>query len=289
MAKNSSRPVGRHLLHIPGPTPVPDRSPAGDGHAHHRPSRSGIRQARQALPRRHQDHLQDHQPGDHLHRDRHRRLGSRARQHAVARRQGADGGDRPVRHAVEEDGREARPQAGIHHDRLAPRHRPEGDRSQAARGQEQRDQGGLRPAQRDLDRRADADRRHPQGDRCRQPSGAVLRRHHLLARLGRLPARRVGRRRLRRRRAEGPDAAARHVVQRGERQGARRHQDLQAHQVVLGLGRDAGDEQDRLLPLHAGDADAARPRRRHRDAARGRPRQRVCPPRPAWRKRPAAR
>ena len=25
MAKNSSRPVGRHLLHIPGPTPVPDR------------------------------------------------------------------------------------------------------------------------------------------------------------------------------------------------------------------------------------------------------------------------
>ena len=25
MAKNSSRPIGRHLLHIPGPTPVPDR------------------------------------------------------------------------------------------------------------------------------------------------------------------------------------------------------------------------------------------------------------------------
>src|SRR6476620_6870888 len=25
MAKNSSRTVGRHLLHIPGPTPLPDR------------------------------------------------------------------------------------------------------------------------------------------------------------------------------------------------------------------------------------------------------------------------
>src|SRR4051794_17682876 len=25
MAKNSSRPIGRHFLHIPGPTPVPDR------------------------------------------------------------------------------------------------------------------------------------------------------------------------------------------------------------------------------------------------------------------------
>src|SRR5678816_4612193 len=25
MAKNSSRPVGRHFLHIPGPSPLPDR------------------------------------------------------------------------------------------------------------------------------------------------------------------------------------------------------------------------------------------------------------------------
>ena len=25
MAKNSSRPIGRHFLHIPGPTPLPDR------------------------------------------------------------------------------------------------------------------------------------------------------------------------------------------------------------------------------------------------------------------------
>ena len=49
------------------------------------------------------------------------------------------------------------------------------------------------------------------------------------------------------------------------------------------------DEQDRLLPLHAGDADAARPRRRHRDAARGRPRQRVRASSTAWPKRPAAR
>ena len=35
-------------------------------------------------------------------------------------------------------------------------------------------------------------------------------------------------------------------------------------EVVLGLGRHAQHEQGRLLPLHAGDADAARPRRRHR-------------------------
>ena len=157
---------------------------------------------------------------------------------------------------------------------------PKAIEAKLARRQEQRDQGGLRPAQRDLDRRADADRRDPQGDRRRRPSGAVHGRHHLLARLDRLPARRMGRRRLRRRRAEGPDAAARHVVQRHQRQGARREQDLEAAEVVLGLGRDADHEQSRLLPLHAGDADAAGPQRRHRHAARGRARQRVRPPSP---------
>ena len=115
-----------------------------------------------------------------------------------------------------------RPQAGVHHHRLAQRRRSEGDRSQAPRRQEQGDQGGLRSAQRDLDRRADADRGDPQGDRRRRPSGAVHGRHHLVARLGRLPPRRMGRRRLGRRRAEGPDAAARHVVQRHQRQGDRR-------------------------------------------------------------------
>ena len=138
MSKNSSRPVGRHFLQIPGPTAAARPRAARDGHADHRPPRAGIRQARQALPRRHQDHLQDHQSGHHLHRDRHRRVGSRARQHAVARRPRADGGDRPVRHAVEEHGREARPQARIHQDRLAHRRRPGRDRGASAQGHEAR-------------------------------------------------------------------------------------------------------------------------------------------------------
>ena len=220
MSKNSSRPVGRHFLQIPGPTPVPDRilramdTPIID---HRGPEFAKLAKR---VPRRHQDDLQDHQAGDHLHRDRHRRVGSRAGQHALARRPRADGGDRPVRHAVEDDGGEARAQAGIHRDRLAHRRRPDGDRGAAARGQGARDQGGLRAAQRDLDRLPVADRRDPQGDRRRRPSGAVHGRHHLLARLDRLSPRRMGRRRHRRRRAEGPDAAARHVVQRGQRQGA---------------------------------------------------------------------
>ena len=68
---------------------------------------------------------------------------------------------------------------------------------------------------------------------ARRPSGAATRRHHLLARLDRLSARRMGRRRHRRRRAEGSDAAARHVVQRGQRQGARGATRLEAAEVVL--------------------------------------------------------
>ena len=68
----------------------------------------------------------------------------------------------------------------------------------------------------------------------------------------------MGRRRHRRRRAEGPDDAARHVVQRRQRQGARGRQDVQVAEVVLGLGRHAEHEQDRLLPLHAGDAACCR-------------------------------
>ena len=125
MSQNSSRTVGRHFLHIPGPSPLPDRilramdTPIID---HRGPE---FQRLAQALPRRHQDHLQDHQSGDHLHRHRHRRLGGGAGQHALRRRPRADGGDRPVRHAVEEDGGEARPQAGVHRDRLAHRRRAE--------------------------------------------------------------------------------------------------------------------------------------------------------------------
>ncbi len=57
-------------------------------------------------------------------------------------------------------------------------------------------------------------------DRCGRASGAADGRHHLVARLDRLPPRRVGRGRHRRRLAEGPDAAAGPFVQRARREGA---------------------------------------------------------------------
>ena len=279
MSQNSSRSIGRHFLHIPGPTPLPDRvlramdTPIID---HRGPEFAKLAKR---VSRRHQDHLQDHQSGHHLHRDRHRRLGSGAGQHAVARRPRADGRDRPVRHAVEEDGREARPQAGIHHDRLAHRRRPEGDRGASARGQGPRDQGGLRRCT--TRPRPARSRRSPRSARRSTPP--AIRRCCMVDTISSLASTDY------RHDEWGVDVTV-GGAQKGlmlppgmsfnavSDKALAACEDLEAAEVVLGLGGHAQHEQDRLLPLHAGDPHAARPRGRHRHAARGRTRQRVRPP-----------
>ena len=143
-------------------------------------------------------------------------------------------------------------------------------------------QGGLRRPQRDLHRRREPDRGDPPGDRSGEPPCPLHGRHHLLARLDRLPPRRVGRRRHRRRLAEGPDAAAGPRLQCGEPQGAEGERERWPAALVLGLAGDARGQCQGLLPLHAGEQPDLRPARGDRDAARGRPRQRVrapCAPR----------
>ena len=72
--------------------------------------------------------------------------------------------------------------------------------------------------------------------------------------------------------------AAGHVVQRGQREGAACGKDGEAAAVVLSVGRHADDVQAGILSLHAGDADAVRPRCGDRDAARRRSRQCLRPP-----------
>ena len=117
-------------------------------------------------------------------------------------------------------------------------------------------------------------------DRAKHP-GALHGGHHLLARLHRLPPRRMGRGCHRRRLAEGPDAAARALVQRRIRQGARRVEIREAAALLLELGGDDRRQQGRLVPVHAGDEPALRPARRAEDAAgRGRARKRLQAPRP---------
>ena len=75
-----------------------------------------------------------------------------------------------------------------------------------------------------------------EGDRRRRHPALLHGRHHLVARLDRLPARRMGRRRHRRRLAEGPDAAAGPVLQLHFGQGARRLEDGDACRAPTGPG-----------------------------------------------------
>ena len=78
-----------------------------------------------------------------------------------------------------------------------------------AEDRDSRDQGGRGGAQRDLHRGDKPHRRGARRPRFRRPPGAAAGRHHLLARIHRLPPRRMGRRRDDRRLAEGADAARR--------------------------------------------------------------------------------
>ena len=131
--------------------------------------------------------------------------------------------------------------------------------------------------------------RGAKGDRRGEAPGALHGGHDLVARLDRLSSRRMGRRRHRRRLAEGPDAAAGPVVQLhlAERRSPRPRRP--SCPQLLGVGRDDRQRQDRLLPVHAGDQPALRPARSAEDAARrGRPRRGVRPP-PAARGSDAAR
>ena len=164
--------AGRHFLQIPGPTNVPDRvlraidNPTID---HRGPAfgRLGLEILDQPA-----GDLPDQRPGGDLSGLRHRRVGGGADQHAVARRRGADVPHRLVRHAVERDGAAARPQADLHRHRLAARRRCGRDRRGAGRRQGAPHQGGLRGAQRDLDRLHQPHRRGAARDGC----GAAIRR-----------------------------------------------------------------------------------------------------------------
>ncbi len=129
-------------------------------------------------------------------------------------------------------------------------------------------QGRARRAQRNVDRRDEPYRGGAAGDRSRRPSGAAHGGHDIVAGLHRLSPRRMGRRRHRGGIAKRPDAAAGPVVQRRQREGARREQAGAAAALVLALGRDDRDEPAGLLPVHAGDQSPLRVARGDRDAAR---------------------
>ena len=239
MIRFSNAPSGRHFLQIPGPTNVPDRILRAIDHPtidHRGPEFGAL--GRKVLAEI-KTVFKTGQAGRDLPRLRHRRLGGGAGQHALAGRPRADVRDRPFRLAVARHGRAARPRRSISSPATgASGADPAADRG-AARARTRRTRikavcvvhnetstgvtsriGAVRSA---IDRG--------------RASGAAHGRHDLLARLDRLPPRRMGRRRHRRRLAEGPDAAAGPVVQRDQRQGAGGHKTARLPRSLLGLGR----------------------------------------------------
>ena len=198
MSQNSSRSIGRHFLHIPGP-PLPDRvlramdtpssttadrnskksSPRAFSKASRPSSRPPIRSS--SIPR------PAPVPGS--------RLGPDPLIPATVLMVETGQFAAPV----EEDGREDRPQAGIHHDRLAHRRRPEGDRGAGLRADKAKTIKAVCVLHNETLDQPPFFRsmRFPQGDRRRRPSGTadglIL---FSVARFGRLSTRRMGRRRL---------------------------------------------------------------------------------------------
>ena len=157
---------------------------------------------------------------------------------------------------------------------------PEGDRGAAARGQAARDQAGLRAAQRDLDRLplAASPTIRKAIDAAGHPALFMVDTVSSLASTDY------------RHDEWGVDVTIGGAQKglmlppacRSTRSATRRWRppSIRTCRSRSGPGRHADHEQGRLLPLHAGDPDAARSRRLDRHAARGRARQRVRPPRP---------
>ena len=216
--------------------------PACHRQGHDRSSRPRLPTARPRGAGRTQGRVQDRGARHRLPRLGHRRLGGGAGQHRIAGRPAPDVRDRAFRGAVARAGAPSRFGTGTPARRLALGRGCGRHRRAACRRPGARDQGRLHRPQRDLDRRHQQDRADPPGHRPGRPPGPADGRHDLVPGLDRLPARRVGCGRDRRRLAEGPDAAARPELQRGLGQGAGGAGDRAAAALLLGLGGDAGGQ-----------------------------------------------
>ena len=178
-------PAGRHFLQIPGPTNVPDRILRAIRTPDHGPPRTRFRAPRPAGAHGPARDLQDPQRRADLSVVRHRRVGGGAREHALARRHGADERDRALLVAVDGDGPQARPPRRSARRRLAHRRGSGAHRGTAHRRYTARYQGGRGRAQRDLHRGDEPNRRGARRARCRRPPGAAAGRYHFLARIHR--------------------------------------------------------------------------------------------------------
>ena len=188
MFQLDAHPSGRHFLQIPGPTNVPDRvlraidRPTID---HRGPEFARLtKEILDGL----KEVFQTTGPIVTYRGVRHRRVGSGARQHALARRSRADVRDRPLRDAVASDGGEA---SGLVVDFVPgdwrQRRRPGGGRSASSpRTARTRSRPCCVVHNETSTGVTIAHRRDSPGDRPRRTSGAVHGRHDFVAGVDRL-------------------------------------------------------------------------------------------------------
>ena len=255
-----------------------------------RPSRPRVRRARQDGVRRHEEGVQDRRRRRHLSGVGNRRVGSGARQHAVARRSRADGRDRPFRGAVEEARRAARPRRRVPAGRLAP-----------WRVARRRSRRGSPPIRSTRSRRcASCTTRRPPASRAGSPTCATrsiapgIRRSSWSTRSRRWPRSTIAT-------TSGASTSRSRGSQKGlmlppglsfnaiSAKALAASKTREAAALVLGLERDARDQSERLLSLHAGDQPALRPRRGARHAVRRRASTRCSRATIGWPRRRAAR
>ena len=152
-----------------------------------RSSRPGIRRCRQGDRCGYAAGISDGWDSGRLSFVRHRRLGGGARQHALTGGPGADVRDRPLRNIMAADGDKAGARYRVRAGRLAAWCGPGASGREARRGSRAPGQGGVRRAQRNLDRSHQPHPRYPRRHRSDRPSGAVHGRYDFFARLDRLP------------------------------------------------------------------------------------------------------
>jgi len=165
MSKNSSAPVGRHFLQIRG-----DVLPTGVLRAMDTPmiDHRGPECAKSPrMPRGHQDHFQNHEPGHHL--DATGTGAWKRARHTLSPATAADGRDRPVCDAVEDHAEKLSLKPEFIKTDWPHRRRPPAIEEHCAPTRARRSRAVCDTAQRDLDRLPLAHTRVRKGDRRRRP------------------------------------------------------------------------------------------------------------------------
>jgi len=189
---HDSKPNRPSLSPGPGSNQCARSRASRHGAAHDRSSQRRIRRPHTRGDVGPSRRVQEFRTGNRVSLVRYRRVGSRVRQHALARRQGAVDRDWRVREAMGRAGEAPRPASGRGGDGLDARRRSCGRRSEARGRSRPSHQSDSRRAQRNVNRCDEPSGRDSPRDRSGEASGNVLRRCCVVSRVHRSSSGRMG-------------------------------------------------------------------------------------------------